>query len=114
MLFAGWRAKDLSMVYQNPGQALNPSIRVGDQVAEVFRIGGAQHADALGRAEQALRKVQIADPRSVMRRYPHQLSGGMPAARRDCDGARQRSGPADSRRADDRALTRPSRRRCST
>jgi len=71
------RAKDLSMVYQNPGQALNPSIRVGDQVAEVFRIGGAQHADALGRAEQALRKVQIADPGSVMRRYPHQLSGGM-------------------------------------
>ena len=46
------------MVYQNPGQALNPSIRVGDQVAEVFRIGGAQHADALGRAEQALRKVK--------------------------------------------------------
>ena len=43
----------------------------------MFRIGGAQHADALGRSEQALRKVQIADPGSVMRRYPHQLSGGM-------------------------------------
>ena len=71
------RADDLSMVYQNPGQALNPSIRVGDQVAEVFRTGGARPADALARAEQALAKVQIADPGSVMHRYPHQLSGGM-------------------------------------
>jgi peptide/nickel transport system ATP-binding protein len=31
------RAKELAMVYQNPGQALNPSIRVGEQVAEVYR-----------------------------------------------------------------------------
>jgi peptide/nickel transport system ATP-binding protein len=71
------RAHDLSMVYQNPGQALNPSIRVGEQVAEVFRTGGASHADARERAQAALAKVQIADPGSVMGRYPHQLSGGM-------------------------------------
>jgi peptide/nickel transport system ATP-binding protein len=71
------RAEDLSMVYQNPAQALNPSIRVGDQVAEVFRTGGARPADAHERAQQALAKVQIADPGSVMNRYPHQLSGGM-------------------------------------
>jgi peptide/nickel transport system ATP-binding protein len=71
------RADDLSMVYQNPAQALNPSIRVGDQVAEVFRTGGARPADALEQAQQALAKVQIADPGSVMHRYPHQLSGGM-------------------------------------
>ena len=71
------RARDLAMVYQNPGQALNPSIRVGEQVAEVFRTGGARHADALERAQGALAKVQIADPGSVMGRYPHQLSGGM-------------------------------------
>jgi peptide/nickel transport system ATP-binding protein len=71
------RADDLSMVYQNPAQALNPSIRVGDQVAEVFRTGGARPSDALEQAQQALAKVQIADPGSVMHRYPHQLSGGM-------------------------------------
>jgi peptide/nickel transport system ATP-binding protein len=71
------RARELSMVYQNPGQALNPSIRVGDQVAEVFRTSGAKHAEAMERAQQALGKVQIADPGSVMHRYPHQLSGGM-------------------------------------
>jgi peptide/nickel transport system ATP-binding protein len=71
------RARDLSMVYQNPAQALNPSIRIGEQVAEVFRTIGVRPADALERAQQALRKVQIADPGSVMSRYPHQLSGGM-------------------------------------
>ncbi|HEV2033611.1 MAG TPA: ABC transporter ATP-binding protein [Candidatus Dormibacteraeota bacterium] len=71
------RANDLSMVYQNPGQALNPSIRVGEQVAEVFRTSGAPGAEARERAQKALAKVQIADPGSVMGRYPHQLSGGM-------------------------------------
>jgi peptide/nickel transport system ATP-binding protein len=71
------RARDISMVYQNPGQALNPSIRVGDQVAEVFRTSGARPAEARERAQGALAKVQIADPGSVMARYPHQLSGGM-------------------------------------
>ncbi len=71
------RATDISMVYQNPGQALNPSIRIGEQVAEVFRTVGAEHSVALERAQAALAKVQIADPGSVMARYPHQLSGGM-------------------------------------
>jgi peptide/nickel transport system ATP-binding protein len=71
------RADAVSMVYQNPGTALNPSIRVGSQVAEVFAVRGAAKAEALDRARQALELVQIADPGSVMRRYPHQLSGGM-------------------------------------
>jgi peptide/nickel transport system ATP-binding protein len=71
------RATTVSMVYQNPGSALNPSIRVGEQVAEVFTIGGAQRQDARERAREMLTKVQISDPESVMRRYPHQLSGGM-------------------------------------
>jgi len=71
------RANDVSMVYQNPGEALNPSIRIGDQVAEVFRIRGAERPQALEQAEKALARVQIADPGSVLGRYPHQLSGGM-------------------------------------
>ena len=65
------------MVYQEPGRALNPSIKVGRQVAEVYEIAGLGRADALERAEGMLRKVQIADPGRVMERYPHQLSGGM-------------------------------------
>jgi peptide/nickel transport system ATP-binding protein len=67
----------ISMVYQNPIAALNPTIRVGKQVAETFALLGHDDKAAMERAEEALRKVQIADPKSVMRRYPHQLSGGM-------------------------------------
>ena len=65
------------MVYQNPGTALNPSIRVGKQLAEVFTARGSSKAEAHERSLAMLRQVQIADPTSVMERYPHQLSGGM-------------------------------------
>jgi peptide/nickel transport system ATP-binding protein len=71
------RARTVSMVYQEPGRALNPSIRVGRQVAEVFQLAGLSRSDAFGRSEQALRTVQISDPGRVLHSYPHQLSGGM-------------------------------------
>jgi peptide/nickel transport system ATP-binding protein len=71
------RARTVSMVYQEPGRALNPSIKVGRQVAEVYEIAGLSRPDAAARAEEALRKVQISDPGRVLRSYPHQLSGGM-------------------------------------
>jgi peptide/nickel transport system ATP-binding protein len=71
------RRSAISMVYQNPATALNPTIRIGDQVAEVFALQGHSKSDAFAQAEQALIKVQIADPTKVMRRYAHQLSGGM-------------------------------------
>jgi len=70
------RASTISMVYQNPGAALNPAIRVGDQIAEVFRLRGHDRSESLDRAQEMLRKVQISDPAGGMRRYPHQLSGG--------------------------------------
>jgi peptide/nickel transport system ATP-binding protein len=71
------RASRVSMVYQNPTSALNPTIRIGDQVAEVFTLQGVADEEATERAEEMLGKVQISDPARVMRRYPHQLSGGM-------------------------------------
>jgi peptide/nickel transport system ATP-binding protein len=71
------RARTVSMVYQEPGRALNPSIRVGRQVAEVYEVAGAGREEAMTRAAEMLAKVQISDPRRVMDRYPHQLSGGM-------------------------------------
>ncbi len=71
------RSKAMSMVYQSPIAALNPSLRVGGQIAEVFTIGGAGKAEAHERAVAALNKVQIADVGKVMQRYPHELSGGM-------------------------------------
>jgi peptide/nickel transport system ATP-binding protein len=71
------RTQRVSMVYQNPGGALNPTIRVGDQVAETYTIAGVADDEARERAQEMLRKVQISDPARVMHRYPHQLSGGM-------------------------------------
>ncbi len=71
------RARTVSMVYQEPMKALNPSIRIGRQLSEVYEIIGLKRAEALERAEAMLRNVQISDPGLVMRRYPHQLSGGM-------------------------------------
>jgi peptide/nickel transport system ATP-binding protein len=71
------RANTVSMVYQNPGSALNPSIRVGDQVAEAFTVAGQAKAEAQENALAMLARVQISDPARVLKRYPHQLSGGM-------------------------------------
>jgi peptide/nickel transport system ATP-binding protein len=71
------QATTLSMVYQNPASALNPSIRVGRQLAEAFEVLDVAKEEAETRSEAMLQKVQISDPQRVMRRYPHQLSGGM-------------------------------------
>ncbi len=69
------RATRVSMVYQDPGSALNPTLKVGPQVEEAFTVLGLSGAHE--RALEALNRVRIADARQVMDRYPHQLSGGM-------------------------------------
>ncbi|RYB06593.1 ABC transporter ATP-binding protein [Lichenibacterium ramalinae] len=71
------RRHSVSMVYQDPGRALNPTIRIGAQVAEIYGLDGAGPEEARARALAMLGRVRIADPASVMERYPHQLSGGM-------------------------------------
>jgi peptide/nickel transport system ATP-binding protein len=72
-----FRATKASMVYQDPVQALNPTVKIGKQVAESFRILGQTKEQARQSAREALRHVKIADPDRVLDRYPHQLSGGM-------------------------------------
>ena len=71
------RREKVSMVYQDPGRALNPSITIGRQVAEVLEVSGVGAQDARARAAAMLAKVRIAGVERVMRAYPHQLSGGM-------------------------------------
>ena len=71
------RTNAISMVYQNPIGALNPTIKIGDQIAEVFQLLGKSKSESMQLTEEALKKVQIADPTRVMGRFPHQLSGGM-------------------------------------
>ena len=72
-----FRAREASMVYQDPAQAMNPTIRVGRQLVESFTLLGHNKSESEKLAVEALRKVRIADPTRVMDRYPFQLSGGM-------------------------------------
>jgi len=71
------RLTKVSMVYQDPGRALNPSMTVARQIAEVYEAVGVRRADALQRAEAMLAKVRIPGTGRIMAAYPHQLSGGM-------------------------------------
>jgi peptide/nickel transport system ATP-binding protein len=68
----------ITMVHQDPSAAINPSIQVGEQIAEVARVHlGMSRTQAWQKALEMLEKVQLPDPESVARRYAHQLSGGM-------------------------------------
>ncbi|MGO4727411.1 MULTISPECIES: dipeptide ABC transporter ATP-binding protein [unclassified Inquilinus] len=71
------RAGPVSMVYQDPGHALNPALRIGRQIAEAFEVAGTPRRQSAEQARAMLERVQIADPGRVMELYPHQLSGGM-------------------------------------
>jgi len=71
------RGNRMAMVYQDPGSALNPSIRIGAQIAEVFRYHrGMSKQQGMEAAVGMLEKVQITDPRRILQRYAHELSGG--------------------------------------
>ncbi|MDA8051372.1 MAG: ABC transporter ATP-binding protein [Rhodospirillales bacterium] len=71
------RAHDVSMVFQNPARALNPSLTIGRQVAEAYEVLGWRRAEAEERAVAMLERVRIAAAARVMASYPRQLSGGM-------------------------------------
>ncbi len=72
-----FRSHTASMVFQDPVAALNPTLDVGAQLDEVFALRGAGRGAARKATLAALDRVRIADPRAVVERYPHQLSGGM-------------------------------------
>jgi peptide/nickel transport system ATP-binding protein len=72
------RGKAVSMVFQEPMTALNPTIRIGRQITRVIRRHEAlNERDAATRAERLLTEMQVPDARRVMRNYPFELSGGM-------------------------------------
>ncbi len=71
------RGNQISMVYQDPLQALNPAMRIGDQLKETLTVHQhTQDSEAGRRSIEMLDRVHMPDPSQVMRRYPHQLSGG--------------------------------------
>jgi peptide/nickel transport system ATP-binding protein len=72
------RGSEIAMIFEEPMTSLNPVRSVGRQIAEVLvEHEGMSRGEAMQRAEDLLRLVQIPDPARRVREYPHQLSGGM-------------------------------------
>ena len=71
------RGDRIAMVYQDPMQALNPSMRLGDQMSEVLIVHrGMDKQAAEAKCVQMLERVYMPDAANVMKRFPHQISGG--------------------------------------
>ncbi len=73
------RGKKISMIFQEPMTALNPVHNVGRQIIEIYQLHfPAMSNNEMNRAAKGmLEKVGIADPEKVLKKFPHQLSGGI-------------------------------------
>jgi peptide/nickel transport system ATP-binding protein len=72
------RGKSISIVFQEPGAALNPVLTVGFQIAETAMVHlGLKKKEAMSEAVRMLEEVRIPDAARRAKEYPHQLSGGM-------------------------------------
>ncbi|KAA8607887.1 microcin ABC transporter ATP-binding protein [Salipiger aestuarii] len=71
------RGASIAMIFQEPMTALNPLMRIGDQITEVFAAHDRfTQAERRKKALDLIREVQLPDPEKIIRAYPFQLSGG--------------------------------------
>lgn len=74
----GLLGRRITMVFQDPRSALNPVMKIGDQIIEMITYNlGLDKRAAYRKAHELLRLVEIPDPDRVLNSYPHELSGGM-------------------------------------
>jgi oligopeptide/dipeptide ABC transporter ATP-binding protein len=72
------RGKEIAMVFQDPMNSLNPTLKVGEQIARVLHFHTPlSRREAKRRAIELLRQVEIPEPEKRIGNYPYQLSGGM-------------------------------------
>jgi oligopeptide/dipeptide ABC transporter ATP-binding protein len=72
------RGSKMAMIFQDPSTALNPTLTIGDQIAEVFQThANMSKSEAYKVAKEMLDSVGIPSSQERLRDYPHQLSGGM-------------------------------------
>jgi peptide/nickel transport system ATP-binding protein len=86
-----FRGKEITMIFQDPLNSINPVFKVGDQIAEVYLLhmenellieaskspGKGIYRIARDWSQEILRELNIPAPEKVIDRYPHELSGGM-------------------------------------
>jgi len=73
-----FRATEVGMIFQDPFTALNPTLRIGKQLAETLRVNlGLSNAEAKARSIELLEQVDIPEAGKRYSSYPHELSGGM-------------------------------------
>jgi len=72
-----FRGSKISIIFQEPSSALNPVMKIGDQLMEVFTAHGYSRDEAYQRSLQLLKTVGLPEAEKRMQSYPHQLSGGM-------------------------------------
>jgi len=74
----GIRGKEIAMIFQEPMTSLNPVFTIGDQICEVLLLHEKMtKASATAEARRLLDMVRLPDSAQLLKRYPHQLSGGM-------------------------------------
>ena len=72
------RGKEISFIFQEPFSALNPLMRIGEQIAETLKLHGERDKEKIRKTiKELMERLSLGEPEKLIKAYPHQLSGGM-------------------------------------